>query len=164
MWWVQMAEKPKFCYECGARLSPNNRGRHWGSCSNATPVDSPVSQQAKESPTTRMTMQGSVKSVFTKYLIFEGRASRPEYWWFQLAYWMAIIISMLIPVFGFVLMTLVVLGCTLPNLAVGSRRLHDSNKSGWYQLIGLVPVVGTIGLIVLLALPSDTGENQYGSP
>ena len=77
---------------------------------------------------------------------------------------MAIIISMLIPVFGFVLMTLVVLGCTLPNLAVGSRRLHDSNKSGWYQLIGLVPVVGTIGLIVLLALPSDTGENQYGSP
>ena len=111
-----------------------------------------------------MNMKESVKSGFSKYLIFEGRASRPEYWWFQLAYWLAIVISIMIPVYGPILMVLVVLGCTLPNLAVGSRRLHDSNKSGWYQLIGLVPVVGAIGLIVLFALPSDTGENQYGSP
>ena len=158
-----MVGQPRFCDECGAKLGPNN-DIHWRSCSTAG-IDSPASQQAKESLTTRMNMKESVKSVFTKYLIFEGRASRPEYWWFQLAYWLTImIIFIMTSVFGPILMVLVVLGCILPNLAVGSRRLHDSNKSGWYQLIGLVPVVGAIGLIVLFALPSDTGENQYGSP
>ena len=157
-----MVRQPRFCDECGAKLGPNN-DNHWRSCS-AAGVDSPVSQQATESLMTRMNMKESVKSVFTKYLIFEGRASRSEYWWFQLAYWLAIMISVMIPIFGPILMVLVLLGCILPNLAVGSRRLHDSNKSGWYQLIGLVPVVGAIGLIVLFALPSDTGENQYGSP
>ena len=55
------------------------------------------------------------------------------------------------------------LGLLIPQISAATRRLHDSNKSGWYQLFGLVPLIGPIGLIVLFALPSDKGENKYGS-
>lgn len=52
----------------------------------------------------------------------------------------------------------------LPNLAIGARRLHDTDKSGWLQLIGLIPIVGLIILIVLFAQPGDPGSNKYGPP
>ncbi len=55
------------------------------------------------------------------------------------------------------------LGTFIPSLAVAVRRLHDTNKSGWMYLIGLIPVVGVIILIVFLATEGTHGENQYGS-
>ena len=115
----------------------------------------------------KMNMKQSVESVFSQYAPFNGRASRSEYCWFQLALYLVILLLIVVPIIhmiGVILAPIIFILAIVPCLAVGLRRLHDSNKSGWYQLIGLVPVVGTIGLIVLLALPSDTGENQYGSP
>ena len=128
-----------------------------------------------------MNMKQSVKSVLSQYATFEGRASRSEYWWFQLAFFLSyllilisqigtILISVLLGIdldiiglFLRLLALFIFLGGVIPILAVGTRRLHDSHKSGWYQLIGLVPFFGGIALIVWFALPSDKGENQYGS-
>jgi uncharacterized membrane protein YhaH (DUF805 family) len=54
------------------------------------------------------------------------------------------------------------LALLVPNLAIGCRRLHDTNKSGWLQLITLIPFLGIIVLIVLFAMPGDSGPNAYG--
>ena len=114
----------------------------------------------------KMNMKQSVESVFSQYATFDGRASRSEYWWFQLALYLVILLLIVVPIIhliGVFLTPIIYILAIVPSLAVGSRRLHDSNKSGWYQLIGLVPFIGSIALIVLFALPSDEGENQYGS-
>ena len=55
-----------------------------------------------------------------------------------------------------------ILATMLPNIAVGIRRLHDIDKSGWWTLVGLIPVVGAIWLIVLFATEGNTSENQFG--
>lgn len=54
------------------------------------------------------------------------------------------------------------LGVLLPSLAVGVRRLHDTGRSGWWLLIGLIPIIGTIILLVFLCLDSQDGDNKYG--
>ncbi|MCL0053741.1 DUF805 domain-containing protein [Dehalococcoidia bacterium] len=107
-------------------------------------------------------MKQSVKSVLSQYATFSGRASRSEYWWFHLALWLSFVL-LIVPLIGILIYVVIVLGSIIPSVAVSARRLHDSNKSGWYQLIGLVPFIGGIALIVLYALPSDKGENKYGS-
>lgn len=107
-----------------------------------------------------------------KYCDFSGRASRSEYWWFCLL--MAIIsfgigfISGIITgvsgsgTFGRILQGIVSLAFLLPSLGVAVRRLHDINKSGWWLLLGLIPVVGAIILIVWYCQPSDPRPNAYG--
>ena len=115
----------------------------------------------------KMNMKQSVESVFSQYATFNGRASRSEYWWFQLALYLVILLLIVVPIIhmiGVILAPIIFILAIVPCLAVGSRRLHDSNKSGWYQLIGLVPFIGSIALLVLFAWSSDKGENQYGSP
>ena len=109
-----------------------------------------------------MNMKQSVKSVLSQYATFSGRASRSEYWWFHLALWLSFVL-LIVPLIGILIYVVIVLGSIIPSVAVSARRLHDSNKSGWYQLIGLVPFIGGIALIVLYTLPSDKGENKYGS-
>ena len=68
---------------------------------------------------------------------------------------------------GFVFLVLVIyviytLAMLIPTIAVGIRRLHDTNKTGWLLLVGLVPFVGGIILIVFFAIAGDEGPNQYG--
>lgn len=105
----------------------------------------------------------SVETVVLKnYVNFEGRASRPEYWWFTLAYAIVNIILSIIPKVGTALSGILALAVLIPSIGVGVRRLHDINKSGWWLLISLIPVVGAIILIVWFVKPSDNGENQYG--
>ncbi len=102
--------------------------------------------------------------VLQKYAVFDGRAKRPEYWLFMLIHVIISIILGLIPlVLDWFLVVEVVyfLALLVPVLAVGARRLHDSGKSGWLQLILLIPLIGWIIVIILMALPSDD-ENQYG--
>ena len=114
----------------------------------------------------KMNMKQSVESVFSQYATFNGRAFRSEYWWFQLALYLVILLLIVVPIIhmiGVILAPIIFILAIVPCLAVGSRRLHDSNKSGWYQLIGLVPFIGSIALMVLFAWASDEGENQYGS-
>lgn len=109
------------------------------------------------------------KVVFEKYATFEGRATRSEYWWFALANFLVSFVLGLIgnlaidPQFGgiglqFIYMLLVL----IPGLAVGVRRLHDTNHSGWFLLVSLIPIIGPIWLLVLLCTGSDSGENKYG--
>jgi uncharacterized membrane protein YhaH (DUF805 family) len=52
----------------------------------------------------------------------------------------------------------------LPALAVGARRLHDTGKSGWYQLIGLIPILGGLAIIYFMVQSGEAGDNQYGAP
>ncbi len=98
--------------------------------------------------------------VLKKYAVFEGRATRSEFWYFFLFNLIiSTIISFLhIPILGFVY----ALGVLIPGLAVGARRLHDIGKSGWWLLIGPIPLVGAIVLIIFAAMDSQPGDNEYG--
>jgi uncharacterized membrane protein YhaH (DUF805 family) len=103
--------------------------------------------------------------VLKKYAVFTGRARRKEYWMFFL---FNIIISFVI---GFIdglvgtvgiLSIVYALGMLLPGLGVSIRRLHDTDRSGWWLFISLVPIVGFIVLLVFLVSDSQPGENKYG--
>lgn len=95
-----------------------------------------------------MNFQDSIKICFTKYAEFTGRASRPEYWWFFLFCFLA---SCALSMFSQVLSGLFSLATIIPSFAVGARRLHETNRSGWWQLLWLVPLVGWIVIIIFLA-------------
>lgn len=103
----------------------------------------------------------AVKTCFRKYVVFEGRATRPEYWWFVLFVFCGFIVLRLI---WFPLSLIFDLAIVLPHLAVGARRLHDTDRSGWWLLIGLVPLIGAIVLLVWFCQESDTGANRFGTP
>ena len=110
-------------------------------------------------------------TVLRKYAVFEGRARRREYWFFVLFY---ILISVVLAVVDRMLGTydetygmgalgaLFCLGLLIPSIAVGARRLHDTGRSGWWLLVGFIPVIGVIVLIVFFVLDSQPGTNAYG--
>jgi uncharacterized membrane protein YhaH (DUF805 family) len=104
--------------------------------------------------------------VLKKYAVFSGRAHREEYWMFYL--FNAIISLVLFFVESItgssmgVLSTIYGLGIVIPTLAVSVRRLHDTNHSGMWLFISLVPLIGVIVLIVFYTQDSQQGENQYG--
>jgi uncharacterized membrane protein YhaH (DUF805 family) len=114
-----------------------------------------------------MTFSEAVKSGFDHYATFSGRASRPAYWWWFLFGILvgiaANIIDAIIGSFG-VISGLVGLALLLPGLSVSIRRLHDINRSGWWILIFIVPIVGFILWLVWFLREGDPGENQYGPP
>lgn len=101
-----------------------------------------------------------------KYADFSGRARRTEYWLFFL---FNFVIAMVLGVLDFVLGTPGILGLIfalailIPSIAVAARRLHDTDRSGWWILIAFIPIVGTIALLVFLLLDSTPGENRFGS-
>lgn len=99
--------------------------------------------------------------VLERYAKFDGRAGRREFWYFVLA---NLIISFIVSLLRTSeLSTIYSLAVFVPSLAVGVRRLHDINKSGWYLLIGLIPIVGQIVLIIWAAQAGMPGSNQYGN-
>lgn len=106
-----------------------------------------------------MDFKQSVTTCFQKYVDFSGRASRSEYWWFMLACVVAQVLTDLL--LGAMLSLLVSLAVLLPSLSAGARRLHDVNKSGWFQLLWLVPILGWAVMIYFLVQPTG-GPNQYG--
>jgi uncharacterized membrane protein YhaH (DUF805 family) len=106
----------------------------------------------------------AIKTCFTKYAEFKGRAARPEYWWFFLSYLVLVVVLSFLGSFGRTLTFIVWLAYIVPLLAAGVRRLHDTDKSGWWLLIGLIPLVGAIILIVFLATAGQPASNQYGLP
>ena len=117
-----------------------------------------------------MNMIEAVKAVFSKYATFEGRARRSEYWWFVLFNLIvSIILNVLSPghgggmgMGGGLLAGIWSLATLLPSLAVGARRLHDIDRSGWWLLIGFLPVIGLIVLIVFFAKRGDAMPNRFG--
>jgi uncharacterized membrane protein YhaH (DUF805 family) len=104
-----------------------------------------------------MSFQESIQVCFKKYADFSGRASRSEYWWFAL---FIVVVSAALSLFSNMLSGLFSVAVLLPSIAAATRRLHDTNRSGWWQLVGLVPVIGLVVLIVFLAQESrnDTGS------
>ncbi|RYZ13265.1 MAG: DUF805 domain-containing protein [Comamonadaceae bacterium] len=107
-----------------------------------------------------MDFQTAVKTCFAKYTDFSGRASRSEFWWFILAEVVVLIVASLIHQ---VVYLVAALGFLLPVLAVGSRRLHDIGKSGWLQLVMIIPLVNLI-LIYFFVQPTQPEGNVYGAP
>ena len=118
-----------------------------------------------------MDFSTSIKTCFSKYAVFSGRASRSEFWWFGLFGFIGGIVTAVIDVMilGYsaesygpinIIFTVITF---LPYLAVGARRLHDINKSGWWQLIVLT-VIGIILLIIWWATVGENKKNVHGSP
>jgi len=136
-----------------------------------------------------MSFPDAVKTCFQKYVTFSGRAPRAEYWYFTLFYFLISIVAGIIDavIFGTsidgtgILGVIVSLGLFLPGLAVLWRRLHDTNKPGWYALVWFVAylaaamliivsvVIGVIGILAALGVmiywlvqPSSPGPNDFG--
>jgi len=100
------------------------------------------------------------------YATFTGRARRKEYWMFVLVnFLISVVVGVIDGVIGCMggLSLVYSLAVMIPGLAVGVRRLHDTNRSGWWMLIALVPFVGAIWLLVLMVLDSSLGSNRFGS-
>jgi len=116
-----------------------------------------------------MTFSEAISSGFRNYVGFSGRASRSEFW-----YWM------LFTVLVSIAMTMIDLGILgissnvnpfssiwsliafLPSLAIGVRRLHDTDRNGWWWLIAFIPLIGIIVLIVFWCLEGTPGSNRFG--
>ena len=104
--------------------------------------------------------------VLKKYVVFSGRASRSEFWWFTL---ISLIVSIVLQVIGGMMdqgttiSSIYSLAVLLPTLAVGTRRLHDIGRTGWWQLLFLT-LIGVFVLIFFWAQGSEASENKYGPP
>lgn len=107
------------------------------------------------------------------YADFTGRARRREYWMFQLVSVLIIVGIMVVTGIlsmgsdvlagvGFLLYIVFALALTVPSIAVVVRRLHDTNRSGWFYFLGLVPLIGTFILLYMLIQEGDAGTNDYG--
>ncbi|MDR0275100.1 MAG: DUF805 domain-containing protein [Burkholderiaceae bacterium] len=105
-----------------------------------------------------------------KYAKFDGRAGRPEYWFFVLCNVIVVVVlDILIPVklvglLASALLLIYGLATLVPAIAVGVRRLHDIDRSGWWMLIVFVPLIGGIVLLVFAVLPGTQGNNRFGPP
>lgn len=118
-----------------------------------------------------MTFPQAIKSVFSRYAKFSGRAGKAEFWWFYL---FSFVLNGVLQAIGrgidstkapgsFLVLigAIIALAMLLPTLAVGVRRLHDTGRSGWWMLLSLIPLIGTIWLIIYWV--GDTKPpNQWG--
>ena len=99
-----------------------------------------------------------------KYADFSGRAHRTEFWMFALFNFIIATVVSVIDIFfitGGLIYGLYLLGVLIPGIAVGARRLHDTDKSGWMLLLGLIPLVGLV-LLYFFVIDSQPGPNKYG--
>ncbi len=127
-----------------------------------------------------MNFQDAVKSGFSKYAEFNGRAPRSEYWFWTLFATIVTVVAMILDGvlgtnftmddgyggetssgYGYFYLA-AVLGLLLPGLAVTVRRLHDTGRSGWFFLLALIPLVGGIILLVWFCTAGAAEDNQYG--
>jgi uncharacterized membrane protein YhaH (DUF805 family) len=126
-----------------------------------SPTERPRGVSTREAS---MSFAESVRSCFSNYVTWNGRAGRAEYWWFALFAFLFYLVGAVITVVAHsaipvVLFALVII---LPSIAVAVRRLHDTGRSGWWYWISLIPLVGGITLLVFMCSGSD-GPNSYGS-
>ena len=116
-----------------------------------------------------MTFTDAIRTCFQNYATFSGRAARPEFWWFVLFLLLANLVlgtldSMLF--FGDMqlLTPLFSLATLLPALAVSVRRLHDLDRTGWWLLLYLIPLIGILVLLYFYVQRGDQGTNRFGPP
>jgi uncharacterized membrane protein YhaH (DUF805 family) len=109
---------------------------------------------------------------YKRYFDFQGRANRKEYWLFVLVYFIQVMAAVLIDsiVFGTALgqglpitYFLVLALNIIPAISVSMRRLHDTNRTGWWLLISLIPIIGAIVFFIFTLLPGTPGVNRFGA-
>ena len=118
-----------------------------------------------------------IDTIKNRYAKFDGRASRSEYWFYALFYLIIAIVVGMLDTFlinpmlgatpleageGGILQIVLALALLIPSIAIGIRRLHDIGKSGWWLLIGLIPIIGALVLIYFYVTDSQAGSNQFG--
>jgi uncharacterized membrane protein YhaH (DUF805 family) len=109
-----------------------------------------------------MTFIEAVKTCFIKYADFSGCASRPEFWWWVL---FTVVASIALESISYNLSGAFSIATCLPGIAVTARRLHDTERSGWWQLLLLIPIIGWILLIIWCAeqgKPNRYGDSRQG--
>ena len=99
----------------------------------------------------------------SKYADFSGRATRQQYWMFVLFYLLFYVgLAVIEGLLGISILTIILsIALAIPSVSLAARRLHDTSRTGWWQLISLVPLIGTIVLIVFLVQDSHD-DNEYG--
>lgn len=125
-----------------------------------------------------MTFTQAVRAALSKYATFGGRALRSEYWWWVLFYFLVMVVvgfvdaAVIAPMLGSEAFSeeasrplgfIASLALLLPGLAVGARRLHDIDRTGWWLLIGFIPLIGLIVLIYFFIQRGTDGPNRFGA-
>lgn len=110
-------------------------------------------------------MIGATTTCLQKYVTFDGRAARGEFWWFTLtAFLGAVILGIITSIIGLeILSTIYSLALFVPSIAVGIRRLHDLNKPGMMYALVLIPLLGGLYLLYLFTQEGTKGDNEYGA-
>jgi uncharacterized membrane protein YhaH (DUF805 family) len=107
-------------------------------------------------------MHWFIDPIKNHYADFDGRVGRQEFWMFIL---FSALLNFALEIIDIEVLTMLVsLALLVPNIALASRRLHDTGRSGWWQLLWFIPIIGWIILIVWFATKTDTETNVYGSP
>lgn len=171
-------EYVRVCPNCGARISDGAENAQ-----NFCPTCGQNLWNTNSYGAGRFNLITAYKSMFKKYAQFRGRSRRSEYWYAALANYIVMMLSYLffIPAFvdiakygepstgstalmGIVSLLIMVYAFVIlvPSLALAVRRLHDTGKSGWFLLLGLIPYIGGIIVFVFTVLDSQPGENRYG--
>lgn len=128
-------------------------------------MSTPSRPFASPLPAPQVSFKDAVSTCLHKYVVFTGRARRSEYWFFWLFCFVVSVAARLIDgAIGnnsFVIGLVAALGLFLPQLAAAIRRLHDTDRSGWFFLLAFIPLVGGIILLVFLCQDSK-GQNRFG--
>jgi uncharacterized membrane protein YhaH (DUF805 family) len=136
-----------------------------------TGLSDDLADEKQSTPTHRnfqesLTVIDAVGRYFQDYAVFWGRTSREDFWWVALFTALVVFFSALLEAHvksvGADLMALYVCATIVPFTAIGVRRLHDANLSGWWVFVGLVPIVGQLIALVFFLTPGTRGPNRYG--
>ena len=103
----------------------------------------------------------SIQTCYKKFFDFSGRASKSEYWWFQLYNAIIYVLTFVFQGDLTLLFSILIIANIIPIWAAAVRRVHDSDKSGWMVLISVIPVIG-LYVIVLLIQDGSKGKNRFG--
>ena len=142
---VSAGEGNNYCANCGAQPDPKAVV-----CVKCGTLLKPETKREGTNP-----FGSAIKTCFSKYATFSGRANRAEYWYWALFNF----ILGIIPVVNYI----AIFALLIPSLAVFVRRMHDIGKSGWWYFISFIPLVGWVWLLILLCRKGDEGENAYGA-
>ena len=146
-----------FCKYCGSELADGSMFCQFCGSSMDNDFDATVVVRSSVGRKEHYSLGEAIKSMFSNYGNFNGRATKSEFWWALLFVWIVNAVVMYIPIVGLI----VPLVLFIPNLALNIRRLHDVGKSGWFLLMGLIPLAGFIILIVQYC-KDPVGDNQWG--
>ena len=155
----QIADDVKFCPHCGNAVNGAPRSGIDNATEKAKNFFAEVQARASDLKGPEPVDFVKAMKLFCLYALnFKGRSSRSEYWWGTLFNTLLATVLPVIPLVGGLLSLILV----VPGCALAIRRFHDIGKSGWYYLLGLIPLAGPIILLVYLCTASKTEDNQWG--